>query len=926
MAIVLLLLALGTTSLQVIRGLRAYITAESTWSNAQNAAVEALEQYAQTRNEDYFDRYLDEARVVVGARNARIELEKPFPDFDVARAGLLDARNDPADIDGMILLYRRFRPVGFMAGAVRIWTEADVLFARIETLAQQIHKSIRSGRGSAVDVEAELVEMRTLDRALTTLERSFAATFATAARSVESALMIGTLAIGVLLVVGALVRTQRLIQKEDSILAALRTSQQRFDYVVSGTNDGIWDWSLEHRELYYSPRFEVLLGYAPGMLQETAGTFLRRMHPSDRRRLLSTLREHLARGDPFDLEARLLPAVGDYRWFRLRGRSVLGDKGTPQRMAGSLADVSDRKRAEAQTLQEKERAQVTLASIADAVITIDPAGNIEYINPVAERLTGFAAEEARGVALPTVFRVQDEVTGAPVGDPVARAFAEQSTVGSEGNVVLLSRHDGPVAIDYSAAPIRDRSGSVSGVVLVFHDMSRERQYATRLAHLASHDALTGLINRREFEHRVTAALGDRRQHSNRHAVLYLDLDEFKVVNDTCGHAAGDELLRQVTALLRPRLRDGDTLARLGGDEFGVLLEHCDLADALVIADALRKAVGDFHFVWRQRSFKIGVSVGVVDVTGSPQTLAGVLSAADAACYMAKDKGRNRVQLYSPDSDEVALRKGEMEWVNRIHRALADNRFCLYSQPVSATVGDDGTPAYTELLLRLRDDDGGLVSPAAFIPAAERYHMMPAIDRWVISNAFATLARHRNSRPSLNNDTTVCAINVSGASLGDDDFLGFVQEQFARYDIPPHVVCFEITETTAVASLTKATEFMTALRSAGCRFALDDFGVGVSSFTYLKHLPVDYLKIDGSFVKDMLDDPVNHAMVEAIHRIGHIMGKKTIAESVENRETLRALSAIGVDYAQGYAIAVPAPFRRLHALPRATAKGSVASNF
>jgi len=353
----------------------------------------------------------------------------------------------------------------------------------------------------------------------------------------------------------------------------------------------------------------------------------------------------------------------------------------------------------------------------------------------------------------------------------------------------------------------------------------------------------------------------------------------------------------------------------------VLLEHCAQAPALLIADALRKAVGDFHFMWKQRSFKIGVSIGVVDVSGGPDTLAGVLSAADAACYMAKDKGRNRVQRYSPESDEVAARKGEMEWVNRIHRALADNRFCLYSQPVHATRGDDGVPAYTELLLRLRGDDGELVPPTAFIPAAERYHMMPAIDRWVISTAFATLARYQGARGTAA-DAGVCAINVSGASLGDDEFLDFVQQQFVKHGIPHSQVCFEITETTAVASLTKANEFMTALRGTGCLFALDDFGVGVSSFTYLKHLPVDYLKIDGSFVRDMLDDPVNHAMVEAIHRIGHIMGKKTIAESVEKHETLKALRAIGVDYAQGFAIAAPAPFRRLHALPK-VAKGKVA---
>lgn len=912
-AIVVLLLVLGTTSLQVISGVRAYIGAIGAWSNARNAAVEAIEQYAQTRNEDHYDRFVDEARVVAGARIARVELEKPFPDFDVARRGLLQARNHPADISAMIDLFRRFRPMGFMSGGVDLWTQADVLFARVEALAAEIHADVRRGHANA-DLQPALVETRTVDRELTSIQREFSETFSTTSRHVEAALTYGTLGLGIALVLVAIGRTQRLIRKEDAFIEALRASQQRYDYAVSGTNDGIWDWSLESPVPYFSPRFEALMGYAPETLRESVGLFARRIHPHERRQTLAKISEHLARGDPFDLEFRLRRADGDYRWFRSRGRAVLGESGKPRRMAGSLADISDRKRAEAQTLQEKERAEVTLASIADAVITVDNGGSIEYMNPVAERLTGYSASDARGCAVTAVFRVQDELTGTVVVDPIGRALTTEVAVASEGNVGLISRHDGPVAIDYSAAPIRDRAGNVGGVVLVFHDMSRERQYATRLAHLASHDALTGLINRREFERRVTAMLAESQQQRTHHAILYLDLDEFKVVNDTCGHAAGDELLRQVSALLRPRLREGDTLARLGGDEFGVLLEHCAEAPALAIADALRTAIGDFHFLWKQRLFKIGASVGVVGVDGGPHSLAGVLSAADAACYMAKDKGRNRVQLYSPGSDEVTLRKGEMEWVNRIHRALVDNRFCLYAQPVHATADEDGAPAYTELLLRLRADSGDLVSPTAFIPAAERYHMMPAIDRWVISTAFATLARYRGA-PGASPDTGVCAINVSGASLGEDDFLAFVQGQFALHGILHAQVCFEITETTAVASLTKATEFMSALRGAGCRFALDDFGVGVSSFTYLKHLPVDYLKIDGSFVRDMLDNPVNYAMVEAIHRIGHIMGKQTIAESVESRETLAALRSIGVDYAQGFAIAAPAPFRRLRALRR-----------
>ena len=918
-AIVVVLLVLGTASLQVIRGVRAYIGAESVWSNAQKAAVEALEQYAQTRNEDHFDRYLEETHVLAGARTARIELDKPFPDYAVARRGLLQARNHPADVNGMIDLFRRFRPIGFMAEAVRLWSAGDARVARLDEIASEIRAAIRGGRGHVGDLAPLLVEMRALDRELTSIERAFSATFAAAARQVEMVLTIGTLLIAIALVGMAVLRTKRLVQKEDAFLAALRASQQRFDYAISGTNDGIFDWSLESSELYLSPRFEALLDYAPGTLRETAGSFIRRVHPAERSAVLRQFKAHLATGAPFDIEFRLRRRDGEFRWFRTRGRSILGERGKPQRMAGSLADISDRKEAEAQTLQAKERAQVTLASIADAVITIDTFGLVEYMNPVAERLTGWRDDEARGVPLADVFSVQDEATGVALADPVARAVTDGTTIPSAGNVVLRRRHDAPIAIDFAAAPIRERGRDIAGVVLVFRDMSRERQYATRLAHLASHDALTGLLNRREFERRVSMVLAEGPYQDGHHAVLYLDLDEFKVVNDTCGHAAGDELLRQVSALLRPRLREGDTLARLGGDEFGVLLEHCAPAPALAIADALRKTIGDFHFQWNQRSFKIGASVGVVNLAGGPDTLAAILSAADAACYMAKDKGRNRVQVYSPESDEVTLRKGEMEWVNRIHRALAENRFCLYAQPVRATVGGDATPAYTELLLRLRDDDGGLVPPTAFIPAAERYHLMPAIDRWVINTAFGQLARQLEDGDEA--QTGVCAINVSGASLGDDDFLDFVQAQFVVHRIPHALICFEITETTAVASLTKATQFMSALRGLGCRFALDDFGVGVSSFTYLKHLPVDYVKIDGSFVKDMLDDPVNHAMVEAIHRIGHIMGKQTIAESVERRETLKALRAIGVDYAQGFGIAAPAPFGPLRLLRRASRRAA-----
>jgi diguanylate cyclase (GGDEF)-like protein/PAS domain S-box-containing protein len=577
-----------------------------------------------------------------------------------------------------------------------------------------------------------------------------------------------------------------------------------------------------------------------------------------------------------------------------------------ERFVGSLSDIRKRRQAEALLFEEKERAQVTLASIADAVVTVDTAGRIEFMNPVAERLTGWPLGEAHLRPVAEVFAVVDEATGAPIADPVARALSEASAIEAEGNVVLLCRGAESIAIDYSVAPIRDRTARTVGAVLVVQDMSRERQYAARLSNLASHDPLTGLLNRREFEQRVRATVEHREAEEGQHAVLYLDLDQFKVVNDTSGHAAGDELLRQVGALLRPRLREGDVLARLGGDEFGVLLPHCPPSPALRIAEALRKAIVDFRFAWKNRSFTIGVSIGLVNLAEGPHTLASVLSAADAACYLAKDKGRNRVQVYRPEDDEVALRRGEMEWVNRLHRALAEDRLCLYAQPMHAMHSTGTEVLHQELLVRLIDESDELIQPITFIPAAERYHLMPSIDRWVIRTAFRLLADRRAAGDASALSGTY-AINLSGASIGDDQFLDYVRESFARFRIPHRAICFEITETTAVTSLSKAAEFIGAMREPGCRFALDDFGVGVSSFTYLKQLPVDYIKIDGSFVRNMLHDPVDAAMVEAIHRIGRVMGKQTIAESVETAATLEALRSVGVDFAQGNAIAPPTLF-------------------
>jgi diguanylate cyclase (GGDEF)-like protein len=442
------------------------------------------------------------------------------------------------------------------------------------------------------------------------------------------------------------------------------------------------------------------------------------------------------------------------------------------------------------------------------------------------------------------------------------------------------------------------------VVLVLHDVSRERQYVAKLSYQASHDSLTGLINRGEFERRLSLALKSAAQLGRHHAVMYLDLDQFKVVNDTCGHAAGDQLMRQVSAVLQRRLREGDTLARLGGDEFGVLLENCAPDHALRIGEGLRQTIMECHFAWETRSFNIGVSIGLVNVADGLFTLTDVLSAADAACYMAKDKGRNRVQVYHAEDSELSTRQGEMEWIGRVQKALDEDRFVLYAQDIVGLDPARNLGHHCELLIRMLDEHGELVPPMAFIPAAERYNLMPSIDRWVLRNAFAIIARQQAESAT---GPAVFAINLSGSSIGDERFLEYVREQFEHFAVAPENICFEITETAAIARLDLATNFINQLKSLGCLFSLDDFGAGMSSFAYLKHLPVDFLKIDGGFVKDMADDPIDRAMVEAINSVGHVMGKKTIAEFVDGDRVIRLLREIGVDFAQGYGIAKPRPF-------------------
>ena len=422
-----------------------------------------------------------------------------------------------------------------------------------------------------------------------------------------------------------------------------------------------------------------------------------------------------------------------------------------------------------------------------------------------------------------------------------------------------------------------------------------------IRHLAYHDALTGLVNRVEFENSVRHALRSANEGS-RHGLLYLDLDQFKVINDTCGHVAGDELLRQLAMLLKEPIRESDTLARLGGDEFGVLLAHCTLEQAQSVAERMLHLIRDFRFVWQDKTFAIGASAGLVMIDGSGHTLSDLLRAADMTCYAAKERGRNRVQVYRPDDAELLQRHGEMQWISRLQRALEEDRFVLYSQPiVPLSDADEGT-RQVELTLRLRGDDGTLILPGAFIPAAERYSLMPELDRWVVRHAFTHISRHGRSGHARTQGRWF--LNLSGATLSDDAFAGYVREQLRVHELPPGSICFEITETAAIANLSSALEFIGEVKRFGCQVALDDFGAGLSSFSYLKTLRADYLKIDGGFIRDMLEDPMDAAIVRAINSVGHVAGLKTIAEFVETAEIKAELAKIGVDYAQGYGIALP----------------------
>jgi diguanylate cyclase (GGDEF)-like protein/PAS domain S-box-containing protein len=684
---------------------------------------------------------------------------------------------------------------------------------------------------------------------------------------------------------------------------ALRASEAKFRGLFEGVIEGVYQSTRDGRLVSVNSAFVKMLGYSSAEeMYALPSSVMLYWSPHDRAEFV---RRVDAGGEVRSMEVVLRRRDGSQVVALENSRGVRDGSGRIVGYEGTVADITERKRAEQAIFAEKDRAHVTLQSIGDAVITTDAAARIDYLNPVAERLTGWSMAEARGRTIGEVLQLIDESTRTPVAYTLDRVLIGGETSVPSDHIVLVNRRGEEIAIQETASQIRNREGAPIGAVIVFGDVTKERRLKRALSYQASHDALTGLINRREFDSRLESAVTAAQRGEAEYVLLYVDLDQFKVVNDTCGHSAGDRLLRDITSLLQTRVRASDTIARLGGDEFGLLLERCSLDQAERVADGIRQSIHSYRFLWGANSLSVGASIGVVRIARDTPSAASVLSAADIACYAAKDGGRNRVQVY--ERDHGTSRHREMQWVGRIARAVEDDRLELYAQRIVGISPRAADTPFFELMVRLREEDGSVVPPNEFIPAAERFNVVGLVDRWVVNRAIELLEACAAQGRRL----PLVAVNLSGTSINDEDFLEYVLSRLQDERIA-RALCFEITETTAVASLSKATFFMRELKARGCLFALDDFGSGVSSFVYLKTLPVDFLKIDGHFAAHVAHDVVDRSMVEAIARIGSAMQVATIAEKVESAEVLQVLKQIGVDYIQGFHLAEPCTIEEVFA--------------
>ncbi len=894
---------IASFSVALMAILLAYVAGESSWSKGQKDAVHALERYARTGRDAEYQAFLKGIAVPLGDRAAKLEMNKPDPDRLAMRRGFEAGNIAPDDIDGMIWGYRTLKDTPWLRPAVVFWDIGDRYIVRLAEEGARLHALADSGKLRETEAAALVADLGEIDAQLAPVESGFSHALDDAARTTRSLLTLALAVVACVLLGVFSEFIRRSLARSDRLEGEVRKNEERLSLGFEGINAGLWDWEIRLRKCYFSRWIYQQLGYDAEQVFDDNLLLVALIHPDDLPHARQALRRHLVRSTDFDVEFRLRTLTDGYRWCRARGQALRDERGRPQRMVGCLFDISELKAAEANIHTERELAEVTLASIGDAVIRIDDIGRVTYCNTIAQRMLGRDASDMLMRPFGAICDLRDEA-GNPHGIEafrLRRARALAATADSATDLYIVRPDGTRLAVDCSAAEIRDAERNVIGTVVVLYDVSALREHAARLAWQATHDELTDLYNRREFERRLGMLLKDDNNELTEHAVMFLDLDQFKVVNDTCGHSTGDELIRQICVALRNTLRGSDIIARLGGDEFGVVLPHCPAVHAWRLAEALREAIAGIRFTGAGRIVQTSVSIGLVADAASLMSVKEVMKAADVACYMAKEKGRNRVQRFRFDDQELSDTHSQMSWVADIKAALENDEFCLYGQKIMSLAhpaGNEGE-AHIELLLRMKSASGALVAPSAFIGAAERFDLMPAIDRWVIANAFAMIATGAHCYSTW-------AINLSGASLGDERLADYIEEQRHIWDISFECVCFEITETAAITNLHGAIALIERLRTQGCRFALDDFGAGMSSFNYLKHLNVDYLKIDGSFIRGIVDSPLDQAIVRSINQVAHAAGKQTIAEFVEDAAIIDCMIAMGVDFAQGYGVGRPGP--------------------
>jgi diguanylate cyclase (GGDEF)-like protein/PAS domain S-box-containing protein len=731
------------------------------------------------------------------------------------------------------------------------------------------------------------------------------------ARQREALQHLARLAVRLLETRAALARETKLRNDLAQQQEKLRRSEHLLHQTAKVAAVGGWELDVHTRRFSLTDETCRIHGRPPGY-QPTVEELIADMPPADQARLRSAVRRTTQEGVGWDIELPLLRPDGSRAWIRMIGQCQFVD-GKPGYFSGTVQEidkmVEQRQLLQRQLAEEHELLRVTLNSIADAVITTDANGLVTWLNPVAERMTGWLTDEARGRPLEQVFRTANEDTREDAENPVSACLTRREVVSIADHTVLISRDGEEFGIEDSAAPILNDSGECLGAVLVFHDVTEQRRLSGEMSFRASHDALTGLVNRSEFEARLRRTLHTAHEDRSHHALLYIDLDQFKLVNDACGHSAGDELLQQVAKLLADTVRSRDTLARLGGDEFAMILEHCTVEQAQRVAQQVCERMEDFRFIHEGQRFRIGSSIGLVPVDARWNTISAVLQAADSACYAAKEAGRNRIHVWYDSDHAIRSRQGEMQWATRLAQAIDEHGFELFAQRIEPANGADSC-LHAEVLLRLPDGRGGYFAPGLFLPAAERFHLAARVDRWVLQRVIDLIKRQGLEHVSL------LSVNLSGQSLGDRAFHKYALDnlQAAGADVCNRL-CLEITETAAVTNPADASLFVERARALGVRVALDDFGAGASSFGYLKSMKVDLIKIDGHFIKDMIEDPLDAAAVRSFIDVAKVLGLKTVAEFVDRPALLERLRAMGIDYVQGFLLHTPEPIEALQAPAR-----------